>query len=144
MNSRPLTFVSVDPDDLEALTPSHFLLGSSSPVHPPGVFNEGDLCLRKSWRTSQFFADEFWKRWLKEYLPEILRRTAWHQRSDVKLAVGDVVLVADPKLQRGCWPRGRITAVHPGSDGQVRVVDVKTTSGCYRRPVTRICKLDVM
>ena len=46
VNSRPLTFVSVDPDDLEALTPPHFLPGSSSPVHPPGVFNKGDLCLQ--------------------------------------------------------------------------------------------------
>ena len=75
INSRPLTFVSVDPHDLEALTPNHFLIGSSGPAHPPGNFNSGDLCLRKSWRTAQAMADQFWKRWVKEYLPEILRRT---------------------------------------------------------------------
>ena len=55
----------------------------------------------------------------------------------------DVVIVADDKLQRGNWPLGRISAVYPGNDGRVRVVDVKTTTGCYRRPVSKLCKLDV-
>jgi len=30
VNSRPLTHVSLDPADMEALTPNHFLLGSNS------------------------------------------------------------------------------------------------------------------
>ena len=30
INSRPLTHLSVDPRDQEALTPNHFLIGSSS------------------------------------------------------------------------------------------------------------------
>ena len=142
VNSRPLTFVSVDPNDPEALTPNHFLLGSASVAHPPGEFNRGDLCLRKSWRTAQFMADQFWRRWVKEYLPEILRRTRWHRsQGDRPLAVGDVVVIADEKLPRGSWPLGRVTAVHPGADQRVRVVDVKTATGTYRRPVARLCKL---
>ena len=34
LNSRPLTSVSDDSDDLEALTPNHFLLGHASPATP--------------------------------------------------------------------------------------------------------------
>ena len=34
LNSRPLTFVSDDPEGLDALTPNHFLLGRASPSTP--------------------------------------------------------------------------------------------------------------
>jgi len=34
VNSRPLTHVSVDPNDPESLTPNHFLIGASSPAQP--------------------------------------------------------------------------------------------------------------
>ena len=34
LNARPLTSVSDDPDDLEALTPNHFLLGRANLAAP--------------------------------------------------------------------------------------------------------------
>ncbi|CAG7829398.1 unnamed protein product [Allacma fusca] len=41
VNSRPLTFVSVDPDDPESLTPNHFLLGKNNLVSSPDVWWKG-------------------------------------------------------------------------------------------------------
>ena len=143
VNCRPLTHVSLDSADMEALTPNHFLIGSSSGnVVAPGVFTDSDLYLKKLWRQSQRLADCFWKRWVKEYLPTLTRRTKWTKSSE-PVKVGDLVLIADGDLPRNQWPRGVVTNTYPGKDGIVRVVDVKTTSGTFRRPVVKICILNV-
>lgn len=74
INSRPLTRVSIDHRDAEALTPNYFLLGSSLGVASPGQFTDADLYSRKTWRKSQRLADMFWSRWIKEYLPSLVVR----------------------------------------------------------------------
>ncbi|XP_072934985.1 uncharacterized protein [Epargyreus clarus] len=71
INARPLTYVSVDPNDPEALTPNHFLLGSSAGLPYMGPCNEAD---RRTWRTSMALADQFWQRWVREYLPTLVPR----------------------------------------------------------------------
>ena len=42
INGRPLTKVSDDPRDPEALTPNHLLLLRSGPALPPGIFSKED------------------------------------------------------------------------------------------------------
>lgn len=69
INSRPLTYVDLESTTEEALTPNHFLLGSSNGDKPLGEFSKDDSLLRKNWRKIQYFADLFWKRWVNEYLP---------------------------------------------------------------------------
>ncbi|UYV84738.1 hypothetical protein LAZ67_X003264 [Cordylochernes scorpioides] len=120
----------------------HFLIGTSSIGQPPGQFDDADLRLNKRWRKAQRLADMFWMRWRKEYLPTLQRRTKWRGRvPDVQ--VGDMVLVLDESLRRGHWPLGIVERVFPGSDKTVRVAEVKTSAGRYRRPVVRLAKLDL-
>ena len=71
LNGRPLTHVSTDYRDEEALTPNHFLLGRGNPNVPPDVVNDKDLCSRKRWKHAQVMTQHFWKRWLREYLPAL-------------------------------------------------------------------------
>ena len=39
------------------------------------------------------------------------------------------------------WPLARVTAVFPGQDGLVRVAEVKTATGTYKRPVVKLSLL---
>jgi Family of unknown function (DUF5641) len=140
VNSRPLTHVPTDATEPEALTPNHFLLGSSTGIMVPGIFNDDDLTLRRQWRIAQRLADHFWKRWIKEYIPTLVKRDKWHG-SEEAFKVGDLVFIADGNLPRASWPKGIVMATYPGKDGRIRVVDVKTAKGIYRRPVHKLCAL---
>jgi transposase InsO family protein len=143
VNSHPLTHVPEDPEDSESLTPNHFLLGKSSNLQPTGEFAPDELYGRKQWRIVQTLADHFWKRWVREYLPTLLRREKWcHQTKPIQ--VGDVVLEVNPNLRRNLWPKGRVIKIYPGADGVTRVVDIILGNGhTYKRPVAKLCILDV-
>ena len=141
VNSRPLTAVSDDIDDLEALTPNHFLLGRASPCLPISIVYDGDSCHRKRWRYVQWLADHFWRRWKREYLPELTRRNKW-QRKSKSLKVGDLVLIKDTNCPRGSWPMARVVEVIESEDGEVRIVKIKTSEGEYTRPNAKLCLLE--
>lgn len=142
LNARPLTHVPIDDEESPAITPNHFLLGSSNGSKPLVPLDDSAALLKQNWRTSQALAAQFWKRWISEYLPEITRRTKWY--ADTKpIAIDDIVIIVDPNLPRNCWPRGRIVATHIGKDGRIRSATVRTTNATYERPVTKLAVLDV-
>ncbi|XP_038062679.1 uncharacterized protein LOC119733173 [Patiria miniata] len=122
LNARPLTQLSLDPRDDEPLTPNHLLLMRPSFNAPPGVFVKEDGYGRRRWRQAQFLADQFWRRWKREYLPLLQQRQKWTQpRRD--LEVNDLVLVAADNEPRGQWPLGRVMQVYPDKEGRVRQVE---------------------
>ena len=144
VNGRPLTKVSDDPNDAEALTPNHLLLLQPGPGLPPGIFNENDCYTKRHWRQAQYLADVFWKRLLKEYLPSLQKRHKW-QKAQRNFAVGDVVLVADTNIPRSSWPLGRVIDVYLNSkDGCVRSVTyrVRTNSADLNRPINKLVLLE--
>ena len=141
VNSRPLTHVSLDPRDQEALTPNHFLIGSSSGRTIYQRYDEQSKCPRRQWEIAQYFADSFWRHWLREYLPTLLPRTKWNTESE-PLKVGDIVLILDYKTPRNSWPKGVVVKVFPGSDNRVRVAAVRTArENVLIRPIIKLVKL---
>lgn len=142
VNSRPLTHVPVSPSDEEPITPNHFLIGTGCSTTIPSGLDERVWCLRKQWRIAQQLTSRFWSQWVKEYLPELTRRTKWH-RERPPISVGDLVLVCDANQSRNEWRRGRVSTLFPGPDGRVRNVEVTTTAGVLRRPVSKLAVLDV-
>ena len=142
LNSRPLTSVSDDPRDLEAITPNHFLIGRACPNLPPDIFHDSDINSRKRWRQSQILVDHVWKRWSREYLPTLNERKRWWASQGQQIKLGDLVLMIDHGLPRGSWPMGRVERLYPGADGVVRVVEIRTKHGVYKRPVVKLVSLE--
>ena len=68
LNDRPITSVSSDRQDFEALTPNNILLLPRNPSVCPDVFEESDK-FKARWKHVHLLANEFWCRWTKEYLP---------------------------------------------------------------------------
>ncbi|XP_055613505.1 uncharacterized protein LOC129759945 [Uranotaenia lowii] len=142
VNSRPLTHVAIEDENSPALTPNHFLLGSSNGLKPWVAFDDSALAVRRSWQFSQIMANTFWRQWVHDYLPTLTRRTKWF--NDAKqIEVGDIAVIVDPNLPRNCWPKGRIISTHLSPDGRVRWATIQTTSGIYDRPATKLAVLDV-
>lgn len=142
VNSRPLTHTSVDPDDEGALTPFHFILGSSSNGPPLLPLVDADLYRRQDWKKGLRLADHFWQRWTREVLPCLIQRPAAGTTRSV-LKVGDLVLIVDGSLPRASWPRGRVVKIWPGKDGVVRVVEVATKAGTLKRATRMLVPLEV-
>ncbi|EZA46580.1 hypothetical protein X777_00012, partial [Ooceraea biroi] len=77
-----------------------------------------------------------------EYLHHLQTRNKWHQ-PERNVKTGDLVLVVDERTPPSKWPLARVIAVHPGADGLVRVVSVRTSTSTYKRPITKLCPLYV-
>ncbi|XP_059216470.1 uncharacterized protein LOC131994137 isoform X1 [Stomoxys calcitrans] len=142
VNARPLTHIPVSPDDSEPLTPNHFILGCPNSTHTPAPFEPRLMCLRKQWRVLQNMKNGLWNQWVREYLPDLTRRTKWCLPSQ-PMKVGCLVFLCDGELSRSQWKRGRVIQLFHGKDGVARSAEVRTSAGVYRRPVSRLAVLDV-
>nr|XP_039261992.1 uncharacterized protein LOC120338123 [Styela clava] len=140
MNSRPITTVSDEPTDFSAITPNCLLKGHSAEVFPLDS-DVMKLCYRKRWRQTEAICNQFWRRWRKDYLPNLMTRCKW-RKEQRNLQEGNLVLVSDPVAPRGRWQLGRVIQIYPGSDGRVRTVAVKTINGIHIRPASKICLLE--
>jgi hypothetical protein len=146
LNARPLTHLSVDPEDESPLTPNHFLLGRAHPHIHPDLFDEDGPLSRKRWRQAQELITRFWRRWMTEYVPSLMERRKWTRESR-NVQVGDLVLIVDHNAPRGTWLTGTVSRLLPAKSSLptgkqvVRTVWVKTTTGEYRRPVVKLCLL---
>ena len=142
LNSRPITRVSSDPSDPRALSPLSILTGYLDPVLPPDVFIRSDG-MRSSWRASQLYAEEFWKRWSMEYLTLLQKRMKWLQPQR-NFKIGDFVLVhGGDTMLRWSYEKAIVVDVFPDKFGQVRRVSVRDASGkTYDRDVRKLCLLE--
>ncbi|XP_077290162.1 uncharacterized protein LOC143913982 [Arctopsyche grandis] len=142
MNSRPLSPLSSDPLDLLPLTPGHFLIGRSLLALPMEV--KYNTNVHANLLQIQLTTAAFWKRWSAEYLHSLQLRHKWKKDSSNNLSVGQMVLLKEEHMLPTRWVLGRVTKLYPGPDGRVRVVDVFTASGEFRRSSHLVAPLPIL
>ncbi|CAB3982273.1 Hypothetical predicted protein [Paramuricea clavata] len=125
INSRPLTYIGAEPNDLKALMPAQILIGRNLQAFPS-----------KDTKVTEHTSNA------------LKKRLQYHQRLkwiDIgrKMHVGDVVLVSEDNVPRGQWLKARVEATHEGRDGLIRSVTLRLPSGHHtRRPVQRLHVLE--
>eukprot|EP00102_Acyrthosiphon_pisum_P012658 XP_008181920.2 PREDICTED: uncharacterized protein LOC103309099 [Acyrthosiphon pisum] len=139
LNSRPLSAMSNDPADFNALTPNHFLTLEPSTTIPDPDLSTLPISKMQRWRLLRDIHQHFWSQWKSDFINTLQQRVKW-TKDNGALRQDDLVLIKEPisSLQ---WRLGRIVQLHPGNDGINRVATVKTTSGTFKRPAIKLCPL---
>ena len=138
LNARPLTPVSSEVNDLESITPNHFLLGNKNVCLPYLPCAEEFVNYRKLFRQTQAYCDLIWDRLRKEYLPTLNNRQKWNCESNRILNKGDLVWLVEDSDKRGYYKLGRVTETMEGSDRTIRSATIQTKDGVYQRPVVKL------
>ena len=140
LNKRPLTAVSDDINDFEAITPNHLLIGYQNKANAINPLRHKNN-LKVQWKNVQSSAHMFWKCWLNHYLPTLTNRQKWAKTVE-NLSVNDLVIIKTKDTPRSQWPLGRISEVYPGDDGIVRSVKIRIPTGEIIRPSQSACVLE--
>jgi hypothetical protein len=136
LNSRPICPPGKE-DDLEALTPDHFLkthLGGA--VFPSNT--ETSMNMKERYRHVDVILNHLWSRFHKEIPVGLIPRRKWSEEQP-DLKIGDVVAELDHTTPRRMWRLMRVEEVLPGTDGLIRRVKVINSDGrSYERGVARL------
>ncbi|GFT39868.1 integrase catalytic domain-containing protein [Trichonephila clavipes] len=141
INSRPLTYVTDDVEDLEHLTPAMFLQDIRE-VGVPELDQIDENILNKRLVYRNRIQKDLRKRFRVEYLGQL--REIRNIKVENSLSEGDIVLVGDDHTRRLNRNLGKILKLYPGKDEKVRVAQVKTKFGSFLRPVRKLYLLEVM
>ncbi|XP_015118496.1 uncharacterized protein LOC107042119 [Diachasma alloeum] len=160
LNSRPICPMSDDPEDLQVLTPGHFLIGEPLQIVPESSYVDENPLKMRRWNLVTRIVQQFWSRWSKECLQRYQAIYKWKTRQQ-NIEVGNMVLMVDDNLPPAQWPIARVIATRPGADGLTRVATVRTSKAevgrhqdgspnlqnitaahsVFDRPITKLCLL---
>ena len=145
LNRRPITKVSCDEKDLDALSPSDLLYPgvkthSSINIVPPAAMSADDL--RSAYKRVRGLVGAFWSRWYLDYVNSLKERQKWYNSMD-NLMKDQIVLMVDQNQPRDCWRVGRVLDVQ-GSDGHVRTASIKLPNGkVFERDISKLVYLEL-
>ena len=149
VNSRPLTFISDDPDETSYLTPASFLIGrpvTSLPVKPCKGKEPYTTATRKDLNrmlTSQNkYLNLLWKMWREEYVRNLGTVPSKTKESN-RLKPGELVMMTDHNNPRCKWKVGVVDKVKEGRDEKIRAVWIRTGTTTLPRPIQHVARLEM-
>jgi hypothetical protein len=142
INSRPIVQAE---EETGALTPAHFLIGGRLTALPTGPEPETNGSLTKEFRMRQKLADDFWRRWQREYLTMLRSfHEVRQQEASTRLRTGDVALLQEDVRPRHMWKKALIERLIEGRDGKIRTVVLRMPEGRkITRPIQLVIPLEV-
>ena len=143
LNSRPLCPLTEDPEELEALTPGHFLIGTALNALPECPAEDSRATQVNRYKHLQLLVQQFWTKWTRNYLHSLQQRSKWQVSNVPSDLVGRMAIIHEENAPPMLWKLARVIGTHPGADGVVRVVTVKTRDGCFKRALVKISLLPV-
>ncbi|XP_071874181.1 uncharacterized protein [Bombus fervidus] len=139
LNSRPITPISSDPNDPPVITPGHFLIEALTTLDERD-FKDAPPNQLSSWQRIVQLKQHFWSRWHREYITELTKRNKWTKGTH-SIREGTIVLIREDNIPSMQWPLGRVIKTHPGADGIIRTVTIKTANNTLDRGVKRLVPL---
>ncbi|UYV65526.1 hypothetical protein LAZ67_3004593, partial [Cordylochernes scorpioides] len=141
MNTRPLTYLTEESEDLAPLTPSLFL-HEVKEVGVPDLDLIDNQTLSHKYQYIKRVREDLRERFRIEYFV-FLRQETRRLKTTIPFKVGDMVLIGQESLKRLHWPLARIIQLYPGKDWLVRIAKVKTSSGDKIRPIQKVYNLEI-
>lgn len=142
LNSRPLCPMSNDINDMQFLSPGHFLIGRALIALPEPQLEEAKILKVDRFKRCQILLQQFWRCWQGEYLSRLQQRPRWH-KVEQNLKEGELVLVHEPFLPPTHWKTARVSKAHVGENGLVRVVTLFDGRKTFPRNVRQLSRLPV-
>ena len=129
VNERPIGLKPNRQTDQEYLSPNSLQLGrcsdriNSGPFIKKIHFEDSPRNDRTRFLLVQRITSQFWRNWVTQYFPTLLRRQKWHSL-ERNLSPGDVCVLKDANALRGEWKLCRVMEVFPDEYEVVRNVRV--------------------
>lgn len=140
LNSRPLCALSDDPQEIEALTPAHFLIGGPLKLPVAEAANKPPTKAKHLFEEIQAQTQSFWKEWQDNYLHALMNRPKWKEARK-NIETGQLVLLKNENMPPTYWSMGRIIETRQAEDGKVRQVKVRVQNGVLERSIRKLCVL---
>ncbi|XP_015608552.1 uncharacterized protein LOC107274207 [Cephus cinctus] len=140
LNSRPLTPMSDNPEDVDVLTPGHFIMAGPPLVQPEPTLLHLSPGRLARWQLVQRLVQGFWRRWSSEYLSGLQQKQKWRTKQE-NMKLNNLVLIKEPNLPPARWRLASIINLHPGADGLVRVLTLQIATSVIQRPIVQVCPL---
>lgn len=150
-NSRPLTYVSVEPEHV--LRPVDFLsLGKCLTINSPPNEDIPESSITKQvliegWKRGQRILSEFKSMFIGQYLVSLRERYRHSHKqprikSDKTPKIGDVVQIKGDSKNRDDWRVGKISSLVMSPDSECRIAKVKVGDSEFTRSIGHLYPLE--